>query len=90
MQIDPERLARAVHLDVERLHDHTYRVVSLHHAYLVDLTTDPECACPDRTIRGAACKHILGCMLAEGDRDVIRTLRTLVRYPGAIRLIRAA
>jgi SWIM zinc finger len=92
MMIELSRLARAVHADVDRIDSHHYRVRRADHIHLVDLTAPlgAECDCADYRIRGSACVHLLAVMLAEGDRDVIRSLRVLVRYPGALRLIRAA
>jgi len=90
MQIELYRLCRALHLDCERIADQQYRVSGAGHAYTVNLRSTPECPCEDRTLAGQACKHLLRAMLAEGDRDVLQTLRVIVPLPGARRLIRAA
>ena len=91
MRIHLERLARAIHLDVERLSDHRYRVTGGARPHVVDLGASQECDCEDATFQRAyACQHLTATMLAEGDRDCLRTLRYWVPRPGARRLIRAA
>jgi len=90
MRIELHRLARAVHLNVERLRDHTYRVSGGEREHLVSLDEALECDCEDRAYRGVACSHLLAAMLAEGDRDCLRSLRYWVPRPGARRLVRAA
>ena len=89
MQLESTGLARAVHLDVERLADHRYRVTGGSRPHEVDLTRSPECGCEDATFQKAyACQHLTACMLYEGDRDAIRTLRVWVPRPEARRLVR--
>lgn len=90
MQIELRRLARAIHLDVQRVGDGLYRVSGGEQEHLVDLRATQECDCEDRAYRGAVCAHLLACMLAEGDRDCLRSLRYWVPRPGARRLVRAA
>ena len=90
VKIELARLARAIHLDVERITDHTYRVSGGEREHLVSLVEALECNCEDRAYRGVACAHLLACMLAEGDRDCLRSLRYWVPRPGARRLVRAA
>ena len=90
MKISLDRLARAVHLNVERLTDHRYRVSGGEREHLVSLDEALECDCENRAYRGVACAHLLACMLAEGDRDCLRSLRYWVPRPGARRLVRAA
>lgn len=79
--IDLRRLARAVHLDVRRLADHQYEVTGGSRRHLVDLGASIECDCPDRGYRHVVCSHLLAAMLAEGDRDCLRTLRVWVPRP---------
>ena len=90
--VDLRRLCRAVHADAVRIGDHRYRVTRADHTQLVDLGAEPgaECSCPDYRIRGALCCHVLAAHLAEGNPEVLRFLRALIPYPGALRLIRAA
>jgi hypothetical protein len=84
--IDLYRLCRAVHLDVEELAEGLYAVSGAGHQYTVH--AGYPCPCADRV---RPCKHELAIKLyVEADRDVIRSLRPVVRYPGARRLIRAA
>ena len=90
MRIELQRLARAVHLDAERIADHTYRVSGGEREHRVCLDASPECDCEDAVYRRAACSHTLAAMLMEGDRDCLRTLRFWVPRPGARRLVRAA
>lgn len=91
MDIDFGRLQRAVHADVQRIGHHRYEVRRADHLRIVDLTADAgqECDCPDYQVLGSLCVHLLACYLAEGERDVLRSLRGLIPYPGAVRLIRA-
>lgn len=91
-EIERSRLARAVHCDVERIGSHQYTVRRADHVHTVDLEAPAgaECDCADYRIRGSLCVHLLAAHLAEGNRDVLRSLRALVDYPGALRLIRAA
>jgi len=92
VKIHLDRLARAVHCDVDRLASHRYRVQRADHVRIVDLAASAgeECSCDDYRYRGALCIHLLAAYLAEGERDVLRSLRALIPYPGALRLIRAA
>ena len=89
MNIDLKRLARAIHLDVERLADHRYRVTGGAEPHIVDLRRARECDCRDAEIqREYACQHLMATMLYEGDRDCLRSLRYWVPRPGARRLVR--
>lgn len=91
MRIHLERLARAVHLDVERLGDHRYRVTGGAEPHIVDLLRARECDCRDAEIQRAyACQHLTATMVYEGDRDAIRSLRYWVPRPGARRPVRVA
>ena len=90
MDIDLKRLAKAVHLDVERAGESRYLVFSFGHSYVVELKSEEPCHCADYAIRGVPCAHILACRMLEGDVEVLRSLRALIPYPGALRLIRAA
>lgn len=80
--IDLGRLARAVHLDAQRIGDSVYLVSGGATAHRVDLRVGEACDCDDRRIRGATCKHVLRAMLGEGDPDVLRALRDLVPLDG--------
>ena len=89
MRLHLERLARAIHLDVERLSDHRYRVTGGAEPHIVDLLRARECDCEDATFqRTFACQHLTATMLYEGDRDCLRSLRYWVPRPGARRLVR--
>lgn len=67
--IDPARLRRAVHLDASPLPSGGWTVG--------DWTVDPRhgCDCPDRTIRGTVCKHMLRTRLEGLDPDILHALR---------------
>ena len=82
--IEPTRLARGVHLEVEfqdighflvtggsRPH-----VVTWDHAH----TTD-ECDCDDSRFSGHVCKHVCAVTLAALPSEVLAALRLLVRNP---------
>ena len=90
MDINLKRLAKAVHLDVERAGESRYLVFSFGHSYIVDLKSDEPCHCADYAIRGVVCAHILACRMLEGDVEVLRSLRAITPLPQARRLIRAA
>lgn len=71
MAIDPERLRRALALKVERVDS----------AWLVSgRLVDPEegCACPDRRLRGATCKHELAARLDVLDPELREALGEIV------------
>jgi hypothetical protein len=83
-QIDSYRLARAVHLDCDRMgYGHCYLIPSQdgERQYLVNLERD-ECPCPDSQM-GNVCKHRLRAMLAEGDEAVVKRLRWFIPMPSA-------
>ncbi|MGK7312552.1 MAG: hypothetical protein ACN0LA_09985 [Candidatus Longimicrobiales bacterium M2_2A_002] len=69
---DPIRLARAVHLETERLAFGTWRVG----AWTVD--EDQGCNCPDRTIRQVTCKHEMAVRLSCLDPDLLDAFRQLL------------
>ena len=78
--IDSARLARAIHLDIEPLGEHEYRITGGQGMHVVALKAPPEleCDCADYVLRATVCKHLLRALLAEGDREVIEALRDLV------------
>jgi hypothetical protein len=79
--IDPERLLRAMQLRVERVGRGQYRVTGGDETHYVDLI-DPRlerCDCADHLLRQLVCKHLLACLLREGDDRVIRSLGRLMR-----------
>lgn len=91
MRLHLERLARAIHLDVEQLGDHLYRVTGGSQPHIVDLLRARECDCQDAEWqREWACQHLSAVMLANGDRDALRSLRYWVPRPGARRLVSRA
>jgi hypothetical protein len=71
MTVDPTRLARALHLKVDRAASGWV----VNDRYVDDLLG---CSCPDRTIRGGQCKHELATRLAVLDREILDKLRELV------------
>ena len=71
MSIDPRRLARALHFDVDRCPS----------GWLVNgrmVHEETGCVCPDRTVRGGPCKHELAVRLAAVDAEILDALRELV------------
>ena len=88
MTIDEGRLARAVHLDCERMTRETFRVSGGRADHVVQVTERQcECDCMDRTVRGAGCKHELCVRLHCGDAEVVRALRQLVARPRRLRRV---
>jgi hypothetical protein len=81
-EIDPIRLARAVHLDAIRRDDVTWRVTGVDSFHVVtDGDTGLLCDCRDFAIRGGPCKHVIRIDLANGDREMISALRLLIPNP---------
>ena len=74
------RLARAVHLDCERIGNGAWQVTGGVTAHVVD-EHGAECDCFDYARRGEACKHILAVRLRLGDRETLEGLRLLVVLP---------
>jgi len=74
------RLARAVHLDAERLNAHHWRVWGGAAEHVVDADRGT-CDCPDFRLRGRVCKHILAARLRSGDVELLNALRDLVPMP---------
>lgn len=91
--IDPERLRRALELHVERVGRGQYRVSGGEETHYVDLA-DPHverCDCADHLLRQVVCKHLLACLLREGDDRVIGSVAHLCRHMNAsIERLRAA
>lgn len=69
--IDPQRLRRALELEAEPLPPGGWTVNGRH--------VDPlhGCGCPDRTMRGATCKHELAARLDRLDPELLDALRQL-------------
>ena len=89
MKIELNRLARAIHLDVEELADGLYCVTGGAEPHTVDLHEEQWCRCRDvAKYRGVHCQHELAVKLHRGDRDCLRSLRYWVPRPGAVRLVR--
>ena len=79
--IDPERLHRALELEVERIGRGQYHVHGGGEAHYVELNdpTVERCDCADHLLREVVCKHLLACLLREGDDRVIRAVAHLCR-----------
>lgn len=76
--IDPARLARAVHLDVEHdIDGWTVTGGSAPHR-VTDHYGRLDCDCTDRQLRGTGCKHILAVLLRRGHPAVLVELRGLI------------
>src|SRR5437773_1863112 len=75
------RLARAVHLDAERVESGEWSVSGGEHAHAVNKDAT-DCDCTDHAVRGGLCKHILCARLYMGDRNVLQALRALVPARG--------
>jgi hypothetical protein len=74
------RVARAIHLDVERLDAERWLVRGGASTHVVDAHRG-RCDCPDCRIRGRVCKHLLRVHLAQGDADTLALLRAVVPMP---------
>lgn len=91
--IEPDRLLRALHLEVERIGRGEYRVSGGEETHYVDLINPSveRCDCADHLLREIVCKHLLACLLREGDDRVIRSVAHLCREMSAsIRRLRVA
>lgn len=72
--VDPARLARAVHLEAERVGGGVWCVGE----WRVDGATGA-CNCPDALYRPRTpCKHSIACRLAVLDDELREALRTLI------------
>lgn len=80
--VDLGRLARAVHLDAERVGPGRWRVTGGASPHTVERLEGGGliCDCPDASF-GRACKHALAVRLCCGDLTVVRALRELVPPP---------
>ena len=81
--IDAARLARAIHLDVERRGDNAWTVSGGSQLHVVRADAS-ECDCSDHAMRGGPCKHALAVRLRLGDLETVRALRTLVSPAGHV------
>jgi hypothetical protein len=80
MTLDPMRLAKAVHLDAEKLDNGAWKVSGGASEHLV--TADASaCDCADFSVRGGSCKHLLAVRLRTGDSEALDALRGLVVAP---------
>lgn len=78
--IDPRRLLRALELTARRTARGRYLVTGgeeTHHVDLIDRQVE-RCDCGDFLLRDAVCKHLLACLLLEGDSRVLATLTRMV------------
>jgi hypothetical protein len=78
--IDPRRLERALHLTVRRTAPGRYLVTGgsePHHVDLIDPAME-RCDCGDFLWKSIVCRHMLACLLREGDERVIIALSRLV------------
>ena len=90
--IDSGRLARAIHLDAQRIDVGAYLVTGGAQDHTVEVDGGRcFCNCPDAQARdGDSCKHALLVRLLNGDPEVAKALRQLVpepRWPKAKRLV---
>lgn len=74
------RVARAVHLDAERLGALRWRVWGGAREHVVDVARG-RCDCADFRLRGHECKHLLRARLGQGDAETLALLRELVPAP---------
>ena len=72
MRIDPDRLRRALHLDVTPLPSGDFTVGEYH------VSPVWGCTCPDHRIRGVSCKHLLATRLHRLDPDIRNALKEAV------------
>lgn len=78
LALDTSRLARAVHLEAERIGNGAWTVsggAGLHHVVSADATS---CDCENYRLRGGPCKHALAVRLRLGDLGTLRPLRAIV------------
>jgi hypothetical protein len=78
--VNLDRLERSLELAPERVGEGRYRVTGGAGEHWVDLFTaaHPRCDCGDHLWREQICKHILACLLREGNERVVRALRDVV------------
>ena len=77
--IDPDRLARAIHLDVMRISPDQFLVTGGAQDHIVQAQDGRTwCDCIDSQWKGDGCKHSLLVRLVVGDGDVVKALRTLI------------
>lgn len=89
LTIDPERLERALTLTVEPFlpQPGAYSVTPVGReaerhgilGYWIDLRSPdvPRCTCADHTFKQVICKHMLACLLYEGEPHVVAALQAL-------------
>ncbi len=82
MTADLNRVARAIHLDVEPLPSGRWIVTGGSAPHIV---SQGACDCTDFVLRGAPCKHLLAVALRRGDPEVISLLHLMVPLPRARR-----
>ena len=88
MTIDSTRLARAVHLDCQRMSPETFRVSGGSADHIVEVVDgEVRCDCYDAQYRGDECKHSLIVKLMAGSPDVVKALRQLVAPPRRLRRV---
>lgn len=78
--LDLARLARAVHLNVERIDASRWAVRGGAGEHVVDVSREA-CDCTDFRVRGGPCKHVWAVRLRRGDQEAIDALRALVELP---------
>ena len=86
--IDPTRLARAIHLDCQRVKPDTWLVSGGAADHVVEVVNgEVRCDCYDAQYRGDGCKHSLAVRLVAGDSEVVLALRQLVAPPKRLRRV---
>lgn len=78
--VETDRLSRALQLSVRRTSRGRYVVSGgsePHHVDLIDPSME-RCDCGDFLWRNVVCKHLLACLLREGDERVVRAAGRLV------------
>lgn len=81
--LDPQRLRRAVFLDVKQDGDGAWIVEGEHAHRVTNWHGQWSCSCADRAYRKAGCKHLLCVLLSMGNPVVLRALRKIVTPPKA-------
>lgn len=78
--IDPDRLTRALSLELERIGPGQYHIHGGREPQHVDLRSPdiPRCSCGDFAFRDRVCKHLLRAMIEESDPRVLRATGELV------------
>ena len=86
--VDLTRLARAVHLDCERMTPETFRVSGGSADHVVAVANgEVRCDCYDAQYHGDGCKHALLVRLVAGDQSVVKALRQLIAPPRRLRRV---